>query len=298
MKSTIKPSEFIRTDLAAENYASETSGKEKGIIFREFEKNGLPVSYLEITSDEGSKCIGKPIGRYYTITTGRIWYAGEEELERASEVIAEIIRSLLPDTSLGCVLICGLGNRSITSDALGPVCVSRINVTRHIRTLNPQLYESLAGGETAAFSPGVIGQTGVETGELICGVCDRIKPSAVIVIDSLAARASERLCSTVQLSDSGISPGSGVGNHRAPINRETVGVPVIALGVPTVVDSSTLVYDALEKAGIDDPGENLRAVLENGRNFFVSLKECDIAVESLASLAASSINIALGNNYS
>jgi GPR endopeptidase len=148
-------------------------------------------------------------------------------------------------------LVVGLGNSEITPDAIGPFSVRKLNVTRHLRGIDEKLYDTIGRCEISALFPGVLGQTGIETVELIRGAAENAHPDVVLVIDALAARSCDRLAATVQLSDSGINPGSGIGNHRKAICRETVGVPVIALGVPTVVNSATLVYDALHKAGID-----------------------------------------------
>lgn len=287
---------YIRTDLAMESRVMTSDGDIRGTKLEASEDEGVPVTKLDILDDEGSRSLEKAVGSYFTFTTGRVWYAGESENDRFARVIGRALKALLPEE--GVVFIAGLGNRSVTCDAFGPLCCDKINVTRHIRALNPALYESIAGSECAALAPGVVGQTGIETAEIIRGITERVKPSAVIVCDALCARASERLCATVQLSDTGIAPGSGVGNHRLPLDRNTLGIPVISLGVPTVVDSSTLVYDALEKAGITEPDDSLIKVLENGRGFFVSLRDCDIAVEALSALCAHAVNYALGNDYS
>ncbi len=191
------------------------------------------------------------------------------------------------------MLVAGLGNRFITADALGPLAVKGISVTRHIKTVSPALYDRIGYGcEISAIAPGVVGQTGIETLELIKGAAEKISPSLIIVIDALASRSVDRLAQTVQLSNSPIAPGSGIGNKRQVLSKETLGCPVIAIGAPTVVDSSTLVYDALGKAGIEDIDASLKEVLDNGKNFMVSLKDSDVAVSELARLIAHSINLA------
>ena len=188
-----------------------------------------------------------------------------------------------------CILVAGLGNLDITADSVGPLTAKKITVTRHLRNMAPQIYEDLGVCEISAFLPGVLGQTGIETLELIRGAVENSEPDIVIAVDALAARSCERLATTVQLSDSGINPGSGIGNLRKAISYETLGVPVISLGVPTVVDSSTLVYEALMKAGIDDVGEDLRSVLENGKSFFVTPKESDVISDGISTILAESI---------
>ena len=191
-------------------------------------------------------------------------------------------------------MIAGLGNRRITADALGDETVGLITVTRHLRSLNGKLFGLLGGREISAVAPGVLGQTGIETAEMIHGICKQINPSVVVAIDSLCARSTERLATTVQLGSSGINPGSGIGNHRRALTKESIGVPVIAFGVPTVVDSATLVLDALECAGIEDPDPKLIEVLENRRGFFVTPKETDTIVRELSRLAARALSTAFG----
>lgn len=282
-----------RTDLAAElDLADRQNIKESG------EKIGnITVTTVEIVTESAAKRLGKPVGKYITLDIGKIWYASDEDLEAAARVISDKLSMLaselcgsLPES----VLIAGLGNRRITADALGDETVGLITVTRHLRTLNGELFGMLGGREIAAVAPGVLGQTGIETAELIRGVCEQVKPSLVVAIDSLCARSTERLATTVQLGSSGISPGSGIGNHRRAITAESLGIPVIAFGVPTVVDSATLVLDALEKAGIDRPDDRLMQVLENRKGYFVTPKETDTIVRELSRLAAKAITMAFG----
>ena len=182
------------------------------------------------------------------------------------------------------VLVAGLGNAGLTADAIGPLTVEGLHVTRHLMDADQALYRSLGCSALSAIAPGVLGQTGVETLELLRGAVRAVKPDVVILIDALAARSCDRMAATVQISDVGISPGSGVGNRRAPIDRETLGVPVISIGVPTVVQSATLVWDALQSAGIQEIDERLEHVLKSGVNFFVSPKESDVCVYGCHSL--------------
>ena len=284
-----KNNTFIRTDLASES--REAAGEEiSGVDFRRERKKGFDFQYMEIKNEEASKVIGKDKGRYITAEIGRVWLMEDEEKENAARVLGEDILSFMPDAES--ILTVGLGNRDITADALGPKTVDGLLVTRHIKEFSPDLFEKIGQREIAALCPGVVGQTGIETFELIEGAVERIRPSLVIVIDALAARSVDRLATTVQLSNTGISPGSGIGNKRRKIDSESLGVPVIAIGVPTVVDSSTLVYDALDRAGIGETSKELREVLENSRSFFVSLKESDVAVNESAKLLANAINFA------
>ncbi len=285
----MKESGFIRTDLAAEAGQGVNIENVRGISYTEHPTSVGSVSDMTISSEEGSSIIGKPVGRYITLDLGRLWLLDDPAREEASEVISGYITELAP-TGDKTVLVVGLGNRDVTPDSLGPRTVDGVIVTRHIREYNGELFDRIGQQVTAALAPGVVGQTGIETLELIRGAVERVKPDVVVAIDALAARSVDRLGCTVQLSDTGIAPGSGIGNRRREINRTSIGVPVIAIGVPTVVDSSTLVYDALGKAGIEDIDRPLREVLENGRSFFVSLKESDLAVAESARVISSALN--------
>lgn len=282
-----------RTDLAAELDIAEREG-----IREDVEKHGsIHISTVEIVTQGAAERLGKPRGKYITIDVGRIWLASDEELEMAASVIAKRIVALSRELCGGMpksVLIAGLGNRHITADALGDEIVGLMTVTRHLKSLNGKLFTLLGGREIAAVAPGVLGQTGIEVAELIRGVCTEISPDLVIAIDSLCARSTERLATTVQLGSSGITPGSGIGKHRRGVTREVLGIPVIAFGVPTVVDSATLVFDALEAAGIGEPDERLVKVLENRRGFFVTPKETDVIVREVARLGARALTLAFG----
>ena len=190
------------------------------------------------------------------------------------------------------VFVAGLGNSELTADAIGPKTATRLTTTRHLREHEASLYKAVGCCALSALAPGVLGQTGIETLEILRGAIRYVKPDVMIVIDALAARSCDRLASTVQLSDAGIIPGSGVGNHRDAINAKTAGVPVIVIGVPTVVDSSTLVYDALRQADIEAVDDKLQEVLKTGRSFFVCPKESDLITDRISSLLARSIGIA------
>lgn len=283
-------SPYIKTDLAAE--LTSSPAKRESVSFRETSESGITITHVRITDDKGARAIGKPKGTYLTLQTGRIWTAEPEAFAETERILAREIKNITRACApkADCILIAGLGNPYITSDSLGPAALKHLTVTRHIRTLDSALFTRLGAAEIAAISPGVVGQTGIETLELIRGAVETVHPSVLIVIDALASRSPDRLCATVQLSDSGLEPGSGIGNRRKAISPETVGVPVIAIGVPTVVSSSTLVYDALEKAGIEAVSPALHEVLENGKSFFVSLKECDTAVAELARLIGCALN--------
>lgn len=288
--------DYSRSDLACESGGMGQGKELPESIYRETRVGAHTVARLVIDGEENERVFGKPRGTYVTLTCGKIWLMGEEDTESLTALIAKELRSMCTaaagkqvDRGFG-VLVAGLGNSDITPDAIGPDSVKRLNVTRHLRTLDEALYKTVGRCEISALCPGVLGQTGIETVEIIRGAVENARPDVVVAIDALAARSCERLAATVQLSDGGISPGSGIGNNRKAISRENVGVPVIALGVPTVVNSSTLVYDALRRAGIEEIRPALRQVLDNGRSFFVSPKESDVIVERVSMLLADAVD--------
>ncbi len=282
-----------RTDLAAELDLTDRSS-----ISEKVEKQGgVTVTTVEILTESAAERIGKPMGKYITLDIGKIWLSSDDELERIAKVISDKLMILceeLCEKVPESVLIVGLGNRHITADALGDETVGLITVTRHLKAHNRRLFGLLGGREITAVAPGVLGQTGIEAAETVLGICEQIKPSLVIAIDALCARSTERLATTVQLGSSGITPGSGIGNHRRAINRDTLGIPVIAFGVPTVVESATLVLDALAQAGINEPDERLLEVLGNRRGFFVTPKETDTIVRELSRLTARALTLTFG----
>jgi len=295
---------YIRTDLASENIISENGNTDSssapidsGYSYTEKKIGTVTRSMLEIKDKNGADKFGKPIGRYITLSFKKIWLLTEEEQNDLCSVIASELASLCEHQVPDCknILIAGLGNRSITADAIGPQSIDNIIVTRHLSEHDISLFNLVSSGSgmsISAVAPGVIGQTGIETAELIAGIVKTVQPQIIICIDALAARSVDRLASTIQLSDTGISPGSGVKNNRQPVNKDLLGIPVIAIGVPTVVDSSTLVYDALDKAGISELSNELISVLENGMSFFVSLKETDLAAKEVSDILSRAINLA------
>jgi predicted PurR-regulated permease PerM len=204
-----------------------------------------------------TRCREADGGRFTTVSCGRITLRGEGELPALSRLLAEELRDLAtamlgraPDPTCR-ILVAGLGNADMTPDAIGPGTVRRMTVTRHLKTYDEALYASLGCCELSAVIPGVLGQTGMESGELVRAAAELTRPDLLVAVDALAARSCERLSSTVQLTDRGISPGAGIGNRRMALTAETVGCPVLGVGVPTVVDSATLVWDTLEQAGLD-----------------------------------------------
>jgi spore protease len=256
------------------------------------------VSELRILQKEAAERFGKPIGCYVTVTCGRINLLGDEDRRLLVRLLSGRLlgmarrltgKTVGPDFK---VLVVGLGNAEMTADAIGPKTVGLLTATRHLRKYEKDLFCKLGCSSLSLFAPGVLGQTGIETLELLQGAVDCVKPDLILAVDALAARSCDRLASTLQISDAGIAPGSGVGNHRAPITREAMGVPVIALGVPTVVNSATLVYDALEQAGIEEIGAPLQRVLKNGKSFFVSPKDSDVVTEEASRLLSDAIGAA------
>lgn len=285
---------YRRTDMAEECCGDlDLSRGVRGIRFHEERVGTFAVSRLSVTSEEGARILGKPIGHYVTVTVGKPWLLSDTARKEAASLLADELRTLIANLcpQVECVLVAGLGNRKITSDAIGPLCIDGITVSRHIQALDPILFDELATLPLAAIAPGVIGQTGIETVELIRGAVAHVHPSLVLCIDALAARSVDRLGVTVQLSDNGIAPGSGIGNRRKAIDQATLGIPVVSLGVPTVVDSSTLVYGMLEKAGVTELSPKLREELNNGRSFFVTLKETDTATAEMASILSEAIHL-------
>ena len=284
----------IRTDLACEMLEKKQT-KQTGAGVRTEEHNGGKITRLHLKNEDVAKECGKPCGKYLTIDCGRLHLLPRRSQMATERLLARELRAMSMqatgktiDDSF-CVLVAGLGNASLTADAIGPATVAQLTATRHLREEEVGVYRSLKCSALAAFSPGVLGQTGIETQEIIKGVVRAVQPDLLIAVDALAARSCARLSSTVQLCDTGISPGSGVGNHRSELSKKTLGVPVIAMGVPTVVHSATLVYDALFEAGIEEIDHRLKSILEDQNGFFVSPKESDLITESFARLLSNAI---------
>lgn len=278
----------FRTDLALERKEYIDKHRLDGIISHEKEKDGIKISTITVTNKKGEKLLGKPEGRYITVET-QPFAKNSELLSPSLNVLRDELRNLLPDEN-GSVLVAGLGNENITPDALGPRCISLLLATRHIPC---ELSEEIGLGRlrsVAGIIPGVLGKTGIESAEIILGITKKISPSAVIVIDALASRSTERLGTTVQISDTGIIPGSGVGNSRYRIDRKSLGVPVISIGVPTVVDGATMAFDILDKAGINT---DFQKQIEEKGTMMVTPKEIDAIIERASRLIAMAINTAL-----
>lgn len=286
---------YQTSDLACESF-TEASSRREGVEVTKSKVGELEISRIRIKDPAVAQALGKPCGFYVTATCkrlDRLSKEGETELISflAGELcyMAERLCGKRTDGSFS-VFVAGLGNAELTADAVGPATVSMLTATRHLKEHEQELYARFGCAALSALAPGVLGQTGIEALELLRGVVDKTRPDLVLVIDALAARSCQRLAATVQLSDTGISPGSGVGNHRASITRESLGVPVISLGVPTVVSSATLVWDVLQQAGAPSDEPRLREILETGKSFFVSLKESDVITQKAACLLAGAID--------
>ena len=277
-----------RTDLAIEAVADAEKLDENDIRRTETTADDVQVTRLHVLSDKGAAALQKPIGQYVTAQMPPL-SDDETRLSAYARAIARELTALLP--SQGTVLVAGLGNRSVTPDTLGPSAADMVLATRHIRGE----FARAAGLDdlrpTAVIAPGVLGQTGTESSEIVRGVCREVQPVAVVAIDALAARSVDRLGCTVQLCDSGIAPGSGVGNNRRPLNREVLGVPVIGIGVPTVVDAVTLVREYLG-GDADAPTDDEQPPM------MVTPREIDLVISRAARLVAMAINGALQPAYS
>lgn len=282
----------LRTDLALEarEFVDE---KEEGVVVKEEEQDGIKISEIKILNQKAAKKMNKPIGTYITAELAPLT-DNLRDGDSKSEYIGKLIETLLPKE--GTILIAGIGNETITPDALGPKSADNILATRHI---TGELKRSLGFSglrSVAVLAPGVLGQTGIETGELIKSVVESIKPSAVIAIDALASRSLSRLGCTIQISDAGISPGSGVGNHRLSLNKETMGIPVIGIGVPTVVDAQTLALELIPEAKLSYQQKGL--VSPRGEQMIVTPREIDLLIERASRLVGMSLNCALHKGLS
>lgn len=272
----------FRTDLALERRELIKEKTPDGVESSQYKAGKITFTKIKITNENGEKALKKPKGTYITAELPSLTLCSPVD-EIIIEALANELRSILPES--GAILVVGLGNSDITPDAIGPKSVSYVLATRHI---DKELMKSTGLGNlraVAGFVPGVLGKTGVETAESVKGLAETVKPSALIVIDALAARRLSRLGSTIQISNTGISPGSGVGNRRSSITNYTIGVPVISIGIPTVVDVGTLVND------LTDTKSNISEAERN--QMIVTPREIDLVVERASRIIGLSINKAL-----
>ena len=284
--------EAKRTDLALEarelwQESAERTTRLSGVKATKTKREGYPVTRVDILDQRGEKALGKPQGSYLTIDLTTFWQRKADFFERAVRAVGSQLKELLPEE--GPVLVIGLGNEAMTPDAVGPLAADNILITRHLIAAMPKHFAGFR--PVAVFRTGVLGTTGVESAEAVRGLVAEVQPALVIAVDALASRRVGRVCATVQLSDTGIIPGSGVGNHRAALNRETLGVPVLAVGIPTVVDAATLAADLLEESGVEniDP-ESLRG---GGQSLMVTTQDIDRQVRDLSKVVGYGINWAL-----
>ncbi|NLF35349.1 MAG: GPR endopeptidase [Clostridiales bacterium] len=283
-----------RTDLAAEakeiwEQSARVQTRLSGVEASDSEREGFPVTTVRILDQAGAEALGKPVGNYITITLDGLARREEGAFSRAVNALAGELLTLLALPAGAPALVVGLGNRAITPDAIGPKAAEHTMVTRHLVERMPEQFGLFR--PVAALAAGVLGTTGVESGELVRAVSGRIQPACVIAVDALASRSLSRVCRTIQLADTGIVPGSGVGNARAALNRETLGVPVVAVGVPTVVDAGTLCADILAEAGQSELEPEALAGVTEG--LMVTPREIDSQVADLAKVIGYGINLAL-----
>lgn len=285
---------IFRTDLALE--AREISDQEKisGIFFNEESVNDMKLSKIEIQTDDAAKKLGKPVGTYITFEIPNLTDNFQNNEEKIL-CIAQEIRNLLP--SSGSILVIGIGNSEITPDALGPKSANNILATRHISKEYAKSVGLKNLRSVSVISPGVLGQTGIEVGELIKSLVKKISPAAIIAIDALASKETSRLGCTIQISDVGITPGSGVGNTRLALDRQSLNIPVVSIGVPTVVDASTLAADLL-KINEEKIFKKLQSRLNSqGKTMMVTPREIDLLIDRASKIIGMAINCALNPDY-
>ncbi len=294
----------VRTDLALE--ARESIGKAeeelRGISVEEYDKEEIQVhiTRVVISSKNGAKAMNKPMGNYITLEAPAMQEADEDYHREISKELARQIKSILPGADEEqSILVVGLGNRDVTADALGPGVVDNLFVTRHIvREYGKAAYSKERMNMVSGIAPGVMAATGMEAAEIVKGVVEQTKPDLILVVDALAARSTKRLNRTIQVTDTGIQPGSGVGNHRNALTRDNLGVPVIAVGVPTVVDAATIVVDAIEKLQKELPekdrlfGTDSIRTMSELNNMYVTGKNIDEIVKRLSFTISEALNIA------
>lgn len=308
----------FRTDLALERRnlyrTANNIKKEIDGIETEEEKVGddILTTRVKVLSKQGEEAINKPIGNYITIDIKNLKVANEDEMQKASEVVTKELKALIDKhvSSKDPVLVVGLGNLYVTPDALGPKVINEIDITRHLLEYMPEVLNEDTRS-VSAVSPGVLGTTGIETQEILKGIVQNINPKLIIIIDALSSRSIERISSSIQIADTGIVPGAGVGNTRKELTKDSLGVPVIAIGIPTVVEAATIAADSLtmfiqkvqEQAKSndflnqlqeEDKYEMIKEVLSpNDYNFIVTPKEIDELIENMKDIVARGINFAI-----
>ncbi|MCD7836680.1 MAG: GPR endopeptidase [Lachnospiraceae bacterium] len=294
----------VRTDLALEAKESiaDADDKMSGVHMEEYymEEEDIHVTKVVIESRNAARMMGKPMGRYVTMEAPALVEPDDDYHREISECLAEILLDIIPDSGTEqSILVVGLGNREVTADALGPHVVDNLFITRHVvKTYGKAAYNCSHMNLVSSIEPGVMAKTGMETAEIVKGVVSETEPDTVIVIDALAARSTRRLNRTIQITDTGIQPGSGVGNHRNALTMESLGVPVIAIGVPTVVDAATIVSDAMDKIleGKCERVEYLgqfRSSFAELNNMYMTGKDIDSVIKRVSFTISEGINIAM-----
>ncbi|MBR1692090.1 MAG: GPR endopeptidase [Lachnospiraceae bacterium] len=292
----------IRTDLALEAHENIENAelKTRGIKVDEIfhEQTHTKITKLHVTTRNGSHTNGKPIGTYITLETPNLVEEDEDYHREISMELAEQLEEIIPDFKKEqSILVVGLGNRDVTADALGPNVIDNLFITRHIiNTYGKAAYNKTKMHAVSSLVPGVMAKNGMETSEIVKGVIDQTHPNVMIVIDALAARSIRRLNRTIQITNTGIHPGSGVGNHRNGLTKDTLGIPVIAIGIPTVVDAATIVKDAASQMGHDFQPSPLSQEQENLlyelHNMYVTSKDVDAVIKRLSYMVSEALNIA------
>ena len=281
-----------RTDLALEaqelwKESAEKTTRLPGVRARTRRREGWPITRVEILNDTGAKALGKPVGTYVTVDLTAFRDRREDFFGRAVRALGAELRELLPQE--GTALVVGLGNRAMTPDAVGPQTLDHLLVTRHLLRAMPQQFSGLR--PVAAVRTGELATTGLESAELVRGAAETVRPDFIVAVDALAARRMARVCATVQVSDTGIAPGSGVGNRRMALNQDSLGVPVFAVGIPTVVDGATLAADLMEEAGV--PELDPEALRGRGQPLMVTPQDIDARVRDLSKVVGYALNWAL-----
>ena len=304
----------FRTDMAVERneiYKKQNSLAEEidGIENANKIIKDIEISKVKITNENGANALGKPVGNYITLDVKEIKNADEERIEEIAEIMADELRTVIREhvSDTDDILVVGLGNRYVTPDALGPKVVPKIEVTRHILEYMPKIMPEDTR-PVSAISPGVLGITGIETMEILNGIVQNIKPKMLIVIDALATRKLERISSSIQIADTGIVPGAGVNNARKEISINTLGIPVIAIGIPTVVDLATITNECInifienlqqkamsnstlnELKEKDNYEEIKEALIPKDYNMIVTPKEIDKLIDNMSEIVARGIN--------
>lgn len=319
-----KVTRSIRTDMADETTTVGSAQKmihqaetPEGIRFERDGDNEVAITRVHVVSEEGEKATGKPVGNYVTMDIPEIRFKSRDLYEKTCRMLAREIEMLIHLNDQDTVLVAGLGNWNVTPDALGPKTSSYLMVTRHLHEYLPEEVDD-GVRPVCSLAPGVLGITGIETGDILKGVVDQVKPALVIAVDALASRNMNRVNASIQLADTGIAPGSGIGNKRTAIAKETMGVPVLAIGIPTVVDAATMASDTMDlvidsmmqQAGKDsdfyrmlsgiDRDDKYRMIIEllepYSGNLVVTPKDTDETVVFLSKIVANGINMALHKN--